>query len=579
MFTAYGPLRIRTLEFRENVRYGPAPLANIVNAIRTVSLTLETFTLRDPIPVSYPAFCDVLKALGRCKRLRNLTLPPPYRIGDNQSAAQQRADDALAEFDKMARDLLPFEDRPQLNFLQLIPSAYRDNPRPNTAAMRDPLASEYKWLEEGKCPFNLRLLRELVIGTPVAIQVVLPITRRSLHRLEVCQAFDTRSSWTLYEDFLASPIHIPNLRYLGLAFHLRPSKWLLNIIRATEIETFAAADVVSIVILARAAAVRPPVLPPWPTESRVNPMQPPGWIAPSPLLSAPGNVVLPSRFATTSDPAISATMRYQTGVAGDVWGTSVFDASCTVAASATFLYACGFACLGGWRASAGTFSTDGWLRRYGSTKVAPYQVVLRPIQPTLGNVATTGLQPQVYTFPYDMREVSKDASSDGSGHRGCIVEGVNDAASSGVGVERLSGGALFAWGDSVDEPASVNGNEGIPPVGLKQVIEEGGNQKQVPPAAVHTVGTVALVPEGVTRDPTVSFTFTEGGIAPNADAPLNCVPKLLSQPFTFGQDKGNEKNVATATEQEVNRSSTRKCALIGKSAEGGPTKVAKVAKD
>ncbi|KAJ3924846.1 MAG: hypothetical protein NXY57DRAFT_1033354 [Lentinula lateritia] len=96
MFTTHGPLRIRTLEFRENVRYGPAPLANIVNAIRTVSLTLETFTLRDSIPVSYPAFCDVLKALGRCKRLRNLTLPPPYRIGDNQSAAQQRADDALA---------------------------------------------------------------------------------------------------------------------------------------------------------------------------------------------------------------------------------------------------------------------------------------------------------------------------------------------------------------------------------------------------------------------------------------------------------------------------------------------------
>ncbi|KAJ3925475.1 MAG: hypothetical protein NXY57DRAFT_967754 [Lentinula lateritia] len=167
MFTTYGPLHIRTLEFRENVRYGPAPLANIVNAIRTVSLTLETFTLRDSIPVSYPAFCDILKALGRCKRLRNLTLPPPYRIGDNQSAAQQRADDALAEFDKMARDLLPFEDRPQLNFLQLIPSAYRDNPRPNTAAMRDPLASEYKWLEEGKCPFNLRLLRELVIGPPL----------------------------------------------------------------------------------------------------------------------------------------------------------------------------------------------------------------------------------------------------------------------------------------------------------------------------------------------------------------------------------------------------------------------------
>ncbi|KAJ3805437.1 hypothetical protein F5876DRAFT_69797 [Lentinula aff. lateritia] len=208
MFTAYGPLRIRTLEFRENVRYGPAPLANIVNAIRTVSLTLETFTLRDSIPVSYPAFCDILKALGRCKRLRNLTLPPPYRIGDNQSAAQQRADDALAEFDKMARDLLPFEDRPQLNFLQLIPSAYRDNPRPNTAAMRDPLASEYKWLEEGKCPFNLRLLRELVIGPPVAIQVVLPITRRSLHRLEVCQAFDTRSSWTLYGEFCAVSVLI-----------------------------------------------------------------------------------------------------------------------------------------------------------------------------------------------------------------------------------------------------------------------------------------------------------------------------------------------------------------------------------
>ncbi|KAJ3884611.1 hypothetical protein GG344DRAFT_83772 [Lentinula edodes] len=366
-----------------------------------------------------------------------------------------------------------------------------------------------------------------------------------------------------------------------------------------------AADVVSIVILARAAAVHPRVLPPWPTESRVVTMQPLGWIAPSPLLSAPNNVVLPT-FPTTGDTAITGTTQYETDVEGDVWGgqPSLTQAAQLLPMLPAPLRADPAVWVGGeprsvlFQQMAGL---DGISRGNvqsgtlpgGTTAVDSAQAVgVRgislnggPIYPFAGdylarkgNVATTGQQPQVYTSPYDVREPSKDASSDGSGHRSEVSGAASDAASSNVNVKKLSGGALFAWGDSDNEPNSGKSNEGIPPVALKQV-NECGNQKQVPPTELHTVGTVPPVPQVVTCDPTVTFTFTEGGIAPKADAPLTCDPRLLSQQFTFGNDKGNGKNVATATDQEVNRTSARKRALPAKSAEGGPTKVAKIAKD
>ncbi|KAJ3849817.1 hypothetical protein EV368DRAFT_67120 [Lentinula lateritia] len=143
---------------------------------------------------------------------------------------QKHADDADEAFRQLALQLPNVDDWPQPQFLQLVPLS-------TTACTKGPRESEYKWLEECNCPFDLSALRVLVVGSPAAAQIILPIASNSLYRLELCQAFDPRSSWTQYEDLQAAPIQLPSLNHLVLTFLLYPSKWLLDVIRAPGMET------------------------------------------------------------------------------------------------------------------------------------------------------------------------------------------------------------------------------------------------------------------------------------------------------------------------------------------------------
>ncbi|KAJ3804481.1 hypothetical protein F5876DRAFT_70597 [Lentinula aff. lateritia] len=219
------PMRVKTLEFRIRhslLEIGPEYINETISAFCP---NLETFTIGDAVPLLYSSFSVVLNTLGKCKNLRNLTLPAPAIPEYHRDCTEDGAFFQLA----------PITDiRPQLRFLQLVSTEDRDNPQIRTVASRMPFkASEYSWLEEPTCPFDVRTLRVLVIGSPAATQIILPLVSHSLCRLEVCQAFDQLSSWTQY----ASPIQLLSLRHLVLAFHLLPSKWLLDIIRTPKIET------------------------------------------------------------------------------------------------------------------------------------------------------------------------------------------------------------------------------------------------------------------------------------------------------------------------------------------------------
>ncbi|KAJ3806465.1 hypothetical protein F5876DRAFT_80661 [Lentinula aff. lateritia] len=249
------PTNVRTLEFYGTSTLGPPMSSEYTNQlIFTFRLNLEIFIFRDFVVLPYPSFCTILKSLGNCKRLRQLSLPPVHWSGSE--LRQNHADDADDAFRQLALELPNVEDRPQLQFLQLVPSSERESPQVSTTACsKGPRDSEYRWLEDHNCPFDLHALRVLVVGCPAAAQIILPIVSHSLLRLEFCQAFDPRSSWTQFgrltspydvlnsrltstiEHFQTAPIQLSSLKHLVLTFLLCPSKWLLDTIRAPEIET------------------------------------------------------------------------------------------------------------------------------------------------------------------------------------------------------------------------------------------------------------------------------------------------------------------------------------------------------
>ncbi|KAH7874276.1 uncharacterized protein C8R40DRAFT_1171810 [Lentinula edodes] len=234
---APGPERLRVLEFRGDLLLDtPVPSKYINETICTFSPILEVFIFHDSIPMLYSSFRTILESLGQCKYLRKLSLPPAAKPGGG--SRQSHVDDAYNAFRQLAHELPRIEGRPQLQYLQLVSAEGRDSPQlSTTACAKGPQEMEYKWLEETHCPFDLHGLRVLVVGCPFAAQIVLPIVSTSLCRLELCQAFDTRLSWSHYEDFRASPIQLPSLKHLMLTFLICPSRWLLDIIHAPEIET------------------------------------------------------------------------------------------------------------------------------------------------------------------------------------------------------------------------------------------------------------------------------------------------------------------------------------------------------
>ncbi|KAJ3810201.1 hypothetical protein F5876DRAFT_76998 [Lentinula aff. lateritia] len=231
------PTNVRTLEFHGGSSKAPHMFSEYTNElISAFHLILQDFIFCNSVPMTYPSFCTILKTLIQCKQLRKLSLPLVHR--SDGGLHQKHADDADEAFHQLALQLPNVEDRPQPQFLQLVPASERQSPQlSTTACTKGPRESEYKWLEECNYPFDLSALRVLVVGSPAAAQIILPIASNSLCRLELCQAFDPHSSWTQYEELQAAPIQLPSLNHLVLTFLLYPSKWLLDVIRAPGIET------------------------------------------------------------------------------------------------------------------------------------------------------------------------------------------------------------------------------------------------------------------------------------------------------------------------------------------------------
>ncbi|KAJ3916247.1 hypothetical protein F5877DRAFT_81072 [Lentinula edodes] len=227
-FTSY-PVHLRTLVVRGTDFV--ATKEQINEAIIAFSGTITTFIIQNSLRMSYQDFCGMLQSLAHCKLLRTLTLPPPAREVNDHSSHQQRANGAHAAIHAMTR---VEEERPKVVFLQLVPLSHRHDPKYTGKAA---YAQEYEWLDRHKCPFDLSELATLVVGAASAAQILFPSISEHLTRLELCLPFDNRTAWTEYETLTGAPIIMPALRYLGLTFHIRPSNWLLDVIRTPAVKT------------------------------------------------------------------------------------------------------------------------------------------------------------------------------------------------------------------------------------------------------------------------------------------------------------------------------------------------------
>ncbi|KAJ4473381.1 hypothetical protein C8J55DRAFT_562894 [Lentinula edodes] len=227
------PIHLRSLEIRG---YDLVMTGDRMNqAIVAFSRTITAFTIHNCLRMSYPAFHGLLQSLTHCKLLEKLTLPSPARILDENLSLEQRAEEANAAFQMLPRGA---EDRVKLAFMQLIPNSYRHDPQcAHNPAMKTPHTWEYEWLDLRICPFDLHELATLVIGSARAAEILLPRVSEHLTRLQFCLPFDNYSSWKHYEYLRRSPIILSSLKHLGLTFHIRPSKYILNIIRAPAIKT------------------------------------------------------------------------------------------------------------------------------------------------------------------------------------------------------------------------------------------------------------------------------------------------------------------------------------------------------
>ncbi|KAJ3924505.1 MAG: hypothetical protein NXY57DRAFT_969733 [Lentinula lateritia] len=136
------PMRVRALEFRGDLLLDtPIPAECTSEIILAFHRIVEVFTFRDSIPMLYSSFRTILISLGQCKQLRKLSLPPADKSACG--SRQKHADDAYHAFCQLALDLPNIEDRPQLQFLQLVSASGRDSPQRSLTVLSICMHSEF----------------------------------------------------------------------------------------------------------------------------------------------------------------------------------------------------------------------------------------------------------------------------------------------------------------------------------------------------------------------------------------------------------------------------------------------------
>ncbi|KAE9383409.1 hypothetical protein BT96DRAFT_1009219 [Gymnopus androsaceus JB14] len=209
---------------------GPVPFRPskyLISGIHSFSSSLHTFHVHDSLWLDLVGFCDLLNALGNCRRLKNLALPT-HLLFNQYETSEQRI--ACCE-QTFSTKLVPSLDRPRIVRLQLVST----NRRYRLCAAKSMRAMHAIWIPHPNCPLSFAHTSQLIVGQGADLQRVLPLVP-TLESLEVC-CEDPRS-WKNHGRLLKAPLKLPLVKSLRLGFRqMFGVSTFLRIIHTPNIET------------------------------------------------------------------------------------------------------------------------------------------------------------------------------------------------------------------------------------------------------------------------------------------------------------------------------------------------------
>ncbi|KAF9063346.1 hypothetical protein BDP27DRAFT_1426954 [Rhodocollybia butyracea] len=206
--------------------YPLLPSKFIITGLHSYSNTLHTFHIHGSLWLDLEMFCDLLNALGNCRKLENLALPAS--LFSQFETSEQHIYQCERAF---STKLVTPVDKPRIVRLQLVST----NRRNRLCAAKTMTDIHAVWIPHSNCPLSFADTLQLIVGHGGDLQCVLPVVPK-LESLEIC--CENPSLWTNYSELKKAPLRLPFLKSLWMGFadvDAVPS--FLRIIDTPEIET------------------------------------------------------------------------------------------------------------------------------------------------------------------------------------------------------------------------------------------------------------------------------------------------------------------------------------------------------
>ncbi|KAE9393021.1 hypothetical protein BT96DRAFT_999822 [Gymnopus androsaceus JB14] len=202
------PMAIRKLEFygsslgglesqdNEGEQLNQYPM--VFTFIYTFRTTLTSFISHNNIIIGADAFLDLLHALGQCPNISCLTLPCP------------RSNMGAYLFDFPCKKttmpiMLAKLNQPRITYLQIMPTWSRYCG--SLDSVEEPGMQAWQWLSNDLCPFDLSSMEELVVGSPAAVEILLPI--KTVDKLRASATPPAPACWHSFTTFFLAVAHHP----------------------------------------------------------------------------------------------------------------------------------------------------------------------------------------------------------------------------------------------------------------------------------------------------------------------------------------------------------------------------------
>ncbi|KAF9065499.1 hypothetical protein BDP27DRAFT_1366393 [Rhodocollybia butyracea] len=199
----------------------------IIAGLHSYSNTLHTFHIHGSLWLDLEMFCDLLNALGNCRKLENLALPASLVFFHSETPEQRISQCEQAFSTKLVTSM----DKPRILRLQLIST----NRRNILCPAKLPKDIHATWIPHPNCPLSFADTLQLIVGQGADLQCVLPMVSK-LESLEIC--CENPSLWTNYSELMNAPLRLPYLKSLWMGFtDVDAAPSFLRIIDTPEIET------------------------------------------------------------------------------------------------------------------------------------------------------------------------------------------------------------------------------------------------------------------------------------------------------------------------------------------------------